>query len=142
MVLRMSCHSQWVVSTDKHMQHLRGSIRRLVPAIAAALLACPVTSGSAEQSVREVSITLQSDGKHCAVDKARVLCSDLVNHFRDVLKLPAGTRVRLRAGRAAPYESVKKVMDLLDSSEYPLPVAYITGPKSAIADPEHASPAE
>ncbi len=140
MVLKMSCHSQWAASTDKYMQRLHTSIQCLVPAIAAALFACPGTSSSAEQPVREVSITLQSDGKHCAVDKARILCSDLVSHFRDVLKLPAGTRVRLRAGRAAPHESVKKVMDLLDSSEYPLPAAYIAEPKPSTADPEHASP--
>ncbi len=63
------------------------------------------------------------------VEKARILCADAITHLREVLNLPPGSRVRLRAGRAVSYKSVRAVMDMLDKSEYPLPVAYLTKQK-------------
>ena len=70
----------------------------------------------------EVLVVVQSDGTHCAVEKKELLCSDVVSHLRNVLKLPPRSRVHLQVGPAAKYESVMRVADLLNKSEYPLPV--------------------
>lgn len=86
---------------------------------------------SADITVRQTSITVQPDGLHCVVEAARIPCSDVITHLREVLKLPPGARVRLRAGRAASYKSVKAVMDMLDKSEYPLPAAYFAEPQTS-----------
>ncbi len=95
------------------------------------MAASPLASGAADGTAREVSITVRPNGRHCVVEEASILCSDLVDHLEHILKLPPGTQVRLRAGRTAPHESVKKVMDLLDSSVYRLPSAAVSAPKPA-----------
>jgi biopolymer transport protein ExbD len=101
---------------------------RYSAAVALALI-CSASLAEVPAS-QEVSITIQADGAHCDVQKVKILCTDVVAYLRDVLKLPARSRVRLRAGRAVPHEPVKKVIDMLSKSDYPLPVAYLTEPKS------------
>ena len=99
----------------------------LMTALAVGLTA----AGGDEVPPQVAAITIQSDGMHCVVRQTKLLCADVVTHLREVLRLSPGARVRLRAARAAPFESVKKVMDLLDGSEYPLPVAYFLPPESS-----------
>jgi biopolymer transport protein ExbD len=78
-----------------------------------------------EPPSREATLTVQSDGTHCIVDKTTLLCSEVVSHLREVLKLPAKSRIHLQVGNGAPYESVMKVVDMLNKSEYPSPVGYL-----------------
>jgi len=78
-----------------------------------------------------ISVTLKSDGDHCVVRDVTILCSDLAAHLRDTLKLPKETEIHLRAGRAAPYQSVRKVLDIIERSGFTYPVAYLTEPKSS-----------
>ena len=59
-----------------------------------------------------------ADGQYCVVEETRILCADVLKHLRDVLKLPAGSRVRVRAEKTAPYESAAKVVEQLQKSEY------------------------
>jgi biopolymer transport protein ExbD len=103
------------------MHHKAARIISAYLVIAAAV--CGPTATAGEPASREVWVTVQSDGTHCVVQEAKILCENVIVHLRDVLKLPPGSRVRLRAGRAVPHAPVKKVMDMLSNSEYPLPVA-------------------
>jgi biopolymer transport protein ExbD len=79
----------------------------------------------------DINVTLKSDGEHCLVRDVTILCSDLAVHLRDTLKLPRETLIHLRAGRAAPYQSVGKVVDIIKKSGFRYPVAYLTEPESS-----------
>jgi biopolymer transport protein ExbD len=81
----------------------------------------------------EIRVTLKSDGEHCVVRDATILCSDLAAHLRDTLKLPRETMVYLRAGQAAPYQSVRKVLDIIEKSGFKYPVALLAEPKPSKA---------
>jgi biopolymer transport protein ExbD len=74
---------------------------------------------------REATVTVQSDGTHCIVNKTKMLCSEVVSHLREVLKLSAKSRIHLQVGNGAPYKSVMKVVDMLSKSEYLIPVGYL-----------------
>jgi biopolymer transport protein ExbD len=78
-------------------------------------------------AAKPLFIEVLADGRHCRVRDARVLCTEVLSHLRNVLKLAPGSVVRFRAGRAAPHEAVKSVMDELTRSEYRTPAA-IPGP--------------
>ena len=93
--------------------------------LATSFAVCAAVALGGEPSSLEVLIVVQSDGTHCAVEKKELLCSDVVSHLRNVLKLPPRSRVHLQVGPAAKYESVMRVADLLNKSEYPLPVGYL-----------------
>jgi biopolymer transport protein ExbD len=76
------------------------------------------------ESPQEAVITI-ADGKYCLVEEARILCADVLKHLRDVLKLPAGSLVRVRAGKTSTYESTAKVFELLQKSEYKHKLGFI-----------------
>lgn len=101
--------------------------------VAAALVLglVPVRSSAAESASGDINVTLKSDGEHCSVRNVTIVCADLAAHLRDTLKLPAETMIHLRAGRAASYQSVKKVIDIIKQSGFRYPVAHVTEPKSS-----------
>jgi biopolymer transport protein ExbD len=70
-------------------------------------------------------IEVQADGKHCAIRKVRILCTDAIAHLQETLKLPAGTAVGVKAHQAAPYKEVKKVLDDVRMSGFVHPVAHV-----------------
>jgi biopolymer transport protein ExbD len=76
-----------------------------------------------------VFIEVQADGQHCVVRKVAVLCSDVLTHLREVLRLPPGTWIRFKAGRVTPYEAIRKLMDDVQHSEYVTSAAYLPTPK-------------
>jgi biopolymer transport protein ExbD len=104
------------------MRHL---VRSRLPQLAVAfLLSIHATPDFATEPTREAYITI-ADGPNCAIEETKLLCADVLRHLRDVLKLPAGSRVRFRVEENATYESTMKVVELLQKSEYKVPVGYI-----------------
>jgi biopolymer transport protein ExbD len=103
----------------------------LFAAFAMGVAAWPIANAGDDQESRRIMVTLQSDGKHCAVRKVIIPCADLAIHLRDTLKLPTSTMINLRAGRIAHYEAVREVLTIIEKSGYRYPVALVTGPKSA-----------
>ncbi|MEO8315966.1 MAG: hypothetical protein ABI645_14385 [Pseudomonadota bacterium] len=79
----------------------------------------------------KVFIEIQADGKHCVVRKVKILCANAIAYLRDELKLEAGTEVGVKAGQAAPFSDVKKVLDAIEKSGFRHPVAYLTAPGEA-----------
>jgi biopolymer transport protein ExbD len=88
------------------------------------LLSFHATLSFAAEPTREVYITV-ADGPNCVIEETRLLCTDVLKHLRDVLRLPAGSRVRFRVEKDSTYESTMKVVELLQKSEYKVPVGYI-----------------
>jgi len=68
--------------------------------------------------MRDIFVTLQSDGERCTVRNVTIFCSDLETYLRDTLKLPYETVVRLRAGRSTSYQAVRRVLDLIEQSGF------------------------
>ena len=100
----------------------------------AALVMTPMTvrdAHAAETPASDITVTAKSDGKHCLVRDVTIRCSEVAAYLRDTLKLPRETMVHLRAGRAASYQSVRNVMDIIEKSGFNHPVAYLT---DAVAD--------
>ena len=65
------------------------------------------------------------DEKTCVVEEARILCVDVLRHLREVVKLPAGSIVRVRVedtATTATDEAIMKVSELILSSEYRTPI--------------------
>ena len=73
----------------------------------------------------EATLITVAEGKNCVVEETMILCEDLLKHLREVLKLPAGSRVRVRAEKTSTYESTAKVFELLQKSEYKAPMGYV-----------------
>ena len=76
------------------------------------------------KSPQEIRITV-AEGKNCVVEATRILCADLLKYLREVLKLPAGSLVLVRAEKTSTYESTAKVFELLQKSEYKTPIGYV-----------------
>jgi biopolymer transport protein ExbD len=104
---------------------MRCAIKILVLAAACAWASVGISQSQATQGqdAEPLFVEVQADGQHCKVRSARVLCTDVLPHLRNVLKLPPGSIIRFRAGRSAPYAAVKSVMDELTKSEFRTPVA-------------------
>lgn len=73
-------------------------------------------------------IEVQADGKHCAIRKVRLLCTEAIAHLKDILKLPAGAAVGVKAHQAAPYLEVRKMLDAVGESGFSRPVALVEAP--------------
>jgi biopolymer transport protein ExbD len=103
--------------------------------LVAALVMAPTLmrgASSSETAAPDVRITLKADGEHCVVREVTILCSALPAYLRDTLRLPRKTTIHLLAARAASYQSVRAVLDLIEkSSGFNHPVGYLTEPKSA-----------
>src|SRR6185369_13065930 len=94
----------------------------------AILATLPVRAAEIRVDAR-VFIEVQAGGKNCAVQKVKVPCTSAVAYLRDTLKLPPGTEVGVKAGRSAPYQDVKRVLDDVQKSGFVIPVAYLISPK-------------
>jgi biopolymer transport protein ExbD len=73
---------------------------------------------------RQLRITVVA-GDSCVVEGTAIPCADLLKHLREVVKLPAGSNVRVRVEPTTSYESTARVFELLQKSEYKTPVGYI-----------------
>jgi biopolymer transport protein ExbD len=73
---------------------------------------------------RQILVTVVS-GDSCVVEGTAISCADLLKHLREVVKLPAGSNVRVRIEPTTSYESTARVFELLQKSEYKTPVGYI-----------------
>ena len=60
------------------------------------------------------------------VEATAIPCADLLKHLREVVKLPAGSNVRVRVEPTTSYESTARVFELLQKSEYKTPIGYIS----------------
>src|SRR5512137_2361065 len=94
------------------------------------LLATAAAAAEEAPRPRDVAVTLQADGEHCVVRKVRFPCAQLASHLRDNLKLPNDTMVRLRAGRTASFESIRRVLTIIEKSGYRYPGARPKQPES------------
>jgi biopolymer transport protein ExbD len=99
--------------------------------VAALVMAPTLMRGPSSSAAPDVRITLRADGEHCVVREVTVLCSALPAYLRDTLRLPRKTTIHLQAARAASYQSVRAVLDLIEKSGFNHPVGYLTEPKSA-----------
>ena len=59
------------------------------------------------------------------IEGTAIPCADLLNHLREVVKLPPGSNVRVRIEPTTSYESTARVFELLQKSEYKTPIGYI-----------------
>jgi hypothetical protein len=59
------------------------------------------------------------------VEATAIPCADLLKHLREVVKLPAGSNVRVRVEPTTSYESTARVFELLQKSEYKTPIGYV-----------------
>jgi biopolymer transport protein ExbD len=73
---------------------------------------------------RQIRITVV-EGDSCVVEGTAIPCVDLLRHLREVVKLPAGSNVRVRVEPTTSYEFTAKVFKLLLKSEYKTPIGYI-----------------
>jgi biopolymer transport protein ExbD len=73
---------------------------------------------------RQVRITVIA-GDSCVVEGTAIPCADLLKHLREVVKLPAGSNVRVRVEPTTSYESTARVFELLQKSEYKTPIGYM-----------------
>ena len=101
----------------------------LVAALAMGIIL--VGAAMAETATRDIEITLKADGERCVVRDVTLHCSDLAAYLRDTLKLPRGTTIHLQAARAASYQSVRTVLDIIEKSGFNHPVGYLTESKSS-----------
>jgi biopolymer transport protein ExbD len=104
---------------------IRASVTLFLPSAILGLLLTIPSRAVGDQAVKnhDIAVTLQADGEHCVVRKVRFLCADLPSHLRDNLKLPKDTMVRLRAGRTASFESIRRVLTIIEKSGYRYPGA-------------------
>jgi len=109
-----------------------------LPLTLVALFVAFLAQASASEPPREVTITVADDA-NCLVDSTKVLCADVLNQLRNVLKLPVGSRVQLVVEKTSTYESIVKVFELLQKSEYKQKMGYVNfrdDPGDAIG-PQH-----
>ena len=79
------------------------------------------------ESPRQIRITVVEGGS-CVVEGTAISCADLLKHLRDVVKLPAGSTVRVRVENTATTatdEITIKVLESLLNSEYKTPVGIV-----------------
>jgi hypothetical protein len=79
------------------------------------------------QPPQQLRITV-TDDKSCIVEGKTILCVDLLKHLREVVKLPAGSIVRVRVedtASTATDEVTLKVFELLLNSEYKTPIGFV-----------------
>jgi biopolymer transport protein ExbD len=74
---------------------------------------------------RQIRITVVA-GDSCVVEGTAIPSGDLLKHLREVVKLPAGSNVRVRVEPTTSYESTSRVFELLQKSEYKTPIGYIS----------------
>jgi biopolymer transport protein ExbD len=92
-----------------------------------ALLLLTITSAASPlraEPPRQIRITVVA-GDSCVVEGTAIPCADLLKHLREVVKLPAGSNVRVRVEPTTSYESTSRVFELLQKSEYKTPIGYI-----------------
>lgn len=111
---------------------MRLAIKRLALIALVASIQSHAGLAHAEEAsdLKSVFVEVQGDGTSCIVRAIKVPCQDVLIHLRSNLKLPAGTWVRFKADRLAPYQSVKAVIDAVQKSEYTTSAAYAPPPKS------------
>jgi ribosomal protein L7/L12 len=68
---------------------------------------------------------VKADGINCVVQGKSMPCSGAFTYLREELAVPAGSDVRVKADPGAPYESVAKVLDELQRSEFMKSIAVI-----------------
>ena len=83
----------------------------------------PAPSMSADPP-RAVWITV-AEGQYCLVEEAKIPCADVLKHLREVLEVPAGAHLHVRAEKAATYESISAVFSLLQKTEYVTKMGYV-----------------
>ena len=79
------------------------------------------------QPPQQLRITV-ADDKSCVVEGKTILCVDLLKHLREVVKLPAGSIVRVRVedtASTATDEASLKIFELLRNSEYKTPIGFV-----------------
>jgi len=96
----------------------------ILPLAITTLLGMYAAHALADEPPREVTIRI-TDDSYCDIEKTRLLCSNVLDHLREVLKLPAKSRVHVLVDKTSTYESTAKVMELLQKSEYALPMGYV-----------------
>jgi len=99
-------------------------MRRLFPAVIVVLTGLCIAPVMGDEPQPEVTIKL-TDGSNCVIGITKMPCADVVNHLREVLKLPAGSPVRLLPDKTSTYETTVKVIELLRKSEYATPMGYV-----------------
>ena len=104
------------------MRYLTG-LRLSLSSIIAISVFIPAPSMSAEPP-RAVWITV-AEGQYCLVEEAKIPCADVLKHLREVLKVPAGAHLHVRAEKAATYESISAVFSLLQKTEYVTKMGYV-----------------
>ncbi|MEJ1966463.1 MAG: biopolymer transporter ExbD [Gammaproteobacteria bacterium] len=103
--------------------------RRIIFLVAALVMASMLMRGAAsEAAARDIRITLMADGEHCLVSEVTILCSELSAYLRDTLKLPQETTIHLQAARAASYQSVRTVLDIIEKSGFSHAIGYLAEP--------------
>jgi ribosomal protein L7/L12 len=70
-------------------------------------------------------IVVKADGANCVVQERSMPCSGAITYLREELKLPAGSDVHVKADPGASYESVAKVLNELQRSEFMKSIAFI-----------------
>ena len=102
---------------------------RLLPRILPlALLFLPLASAAfplRAEPPRQVLVTVLEGGS-CVVEGVAVPCADLLQHLREVLKLPARSNVRLRVEPTTSYEFTASVLEMIMKSEYNTPIGYVS----------------
>ena len=76
---------------------------------------------------RQMLITVVEGGS-CVVEGTAIPCTDLLKHLREVVKLPAGSLVRLRVentATSATDEVTMKIFESLLNSEYKTPIGIV-----------------
>jgi len=104
------------------MRYLTG-LRLALSSIIAMSALIPAPSVSAEPP-RAVWITV-AEGHYCLVEGAKIPCADVLKHLREVLRVPAGAHLHVRAEKAATYESISAVFSLLQKTEYVTKMGYV-----------------
>jgi biopolymer transport protein ExbD len=105
------------------------SLRLSLSSILAMSVFIPAPSMSAEPP-RAVWITV-AEGQYCLVEEAKTPCADVLKHLREVLRVPAGTHLHVRAEKAATYETISAVFSLLQKTEYVTKMGYVNFSESA-----------
>ena len=76
---------------------------------------------------RQMRVTVVEGGS-CVVEGVAIPCVDLLKHLREVVKLPAGSLVRVRVENTATTatdEATMKIFEPLLNSEYKTPIGIV-----------------
>jgi len=99
------------------------SLRLSLSSIIAMSVFIPAPSMGADPP-RAVWITV-AEGDYCLVEESKIPCADVLKQLREVLKLPAGAHLHVRAEKAATYESISAVFSLIQKTEYVTKMGYV-----------------